>query len=93
LERLIGQVHDVNLDRQTYSETFATAGFKLNASKFLTKDGELRPDFWSGATLDETIGDLRGKLYTLGSILSSPAVSNGIVYVGSVDGNLYALGE
>lgn len=31
------------------------------------------------------------KLLTLGPILSSPVVAGGMVYVGSVDGNLYAL--
>src|SRR5450759_713538 len=30
-------------------------------------------------------------LYSTGSILSSPAVVNGIIYVGSTDGNVYAL--
>jgi hypothetical protein len=31
------------------------------------------------------------RLFSLGSILSSPTVDKGVVYVGSTDGNLYAL--
>ena len=31
------------------------------------------------------------KLFSLGSILSSPTVDHGVIYVGSTDGNLYAL--
>jgi outer membrane protein assembly factor BamB len=30
-------------------------------------------------------------MFTLGSILSSPVVADGVLYVGSTDGNLYAL--
>jgi outer membrane protein assembly factor BamB len=30
-------------------------------------------------------------MFSLGSILSSPAVAGGLVFVGSTDGNLYAL--
>ena len=31
------------------------------------------------------------RLFSMGSILSSPAVDKGVVYFGSTDGNLYAL--
>jgi outer membrane protein assembly factor BamB len=33
------------------------------------------------------------KLFSMGSILSSPVVQDGTVYFGSVDGKLYALGN
>ena len=32
-----------------------------------------------------------GKLLTMGPILGSPVVADNVIYVGSVDGNLYAL--
>jgi outer membrane protein assembly factor BamB len=32
-----------------------------------------------------------GKMHTVGTILSSPVISGNVVYVGSADGNLYAL--
>jgi outer membrane protein assembly factor BamB len=31
------------------------------------------------------------RMFTLGSILSSPVIADGTLYVGSTDGNLYAL--
>ncbi|MGA9242463.1 MAG: PQQ-binding-like beta-propeller repeat protein, partial [Silvibacterium sp.] len=31
------------------------------------------------------------KLHTVGTILSSPVISGSVVYIGSADGNLYAL--
>jgi outer membrane protein assembly factor BamB len=31
------------------------------------------------------------KMMSVGAILSSPAVVNGTIYVGSADGNIYAL--
>jgi outer membrane protein assembly factor BamB len=31
------------------------------------------------------------KVHTVGTILSSPVVSGSVVYIGSADGNLYAL--
>ena len=36
-------------------------------------------------------GQLKWGLTTGGEVYSSPAVSNGVVYVGSDDGNVYAL--
>ena len=31
------------------------------------------------------------KIFTMGTMLSSPVVQDGVVYVGSTDGNLYGL--
>ena len=31
------------------------------------------------------------KIWTMGSFLSSPVVVDGVLYIGSTDGNLYAL--
>ncbi len=31
------------------------------------------------------------KMMAVGAILSSPAIANGTIYVGSADGNIYAL--
>ncbi|MBS1501058.1 MAG: PQQ-binding-like beta-propeller repeat protein [Bacteroidetes bacterium] len=40
-----------------------------------------------------TMGPLKWKFKTSGKIFSSPAIYNGMVYIGSGDGNLYAVGE
>jgi outer membrane protein assembly factor BamB len=47
---------------------------------------------WTGDTLEDVLVDMRTKLFSLGSILSTPAVRDGVVYFGSVDGSVYALG-
>ena len=44
---------------------------------------------WNLYAIDTT-GKQRWKASTAGSITSSPAVANGVVYIGSGDGNLYA---
>ena len=47
---------------------------------------KLYPDF----TLDGMIIGVHN-MFTLGSFLSSPAVAGGVVYIGSTDGNVYAI--
>ena len=89
-----GRLYDVDLEKQSYAGTFATAGFDLNAKKYLGADGKLvGENVWTGDTVDNMIADLRGKVFSMGSIVSSPVVSDGRVYFGSVDGNLYAIGQ
>lgn len=89
-----GRLYDVDLEKQSYSGRFATPGFYLNGKKYLGPDGTLATEsVWTGDTLDSLISDLRGKIFSMGSIISSPVVSNGSVYFGSVDGNLYAIGR
>lgn len=89
-----GKLHDVDLKSQAYAGEFATAGFSANGSRYLDAQGEIRQDVvWTGDTLDDMVVGIRAKVFSMGSILSSPAVVDGIVYVGSVDGNLYALGR
>jgi outer membrane protein assembly factor BamB len=89
-----GQLHDVDLKKRAYAGAFATPGFSVNGPRFLDPDGKLKTDtVWSGPTLDETIVDMHTKLFSMGSILSSPVVQDGTVYFGSVDGKLYALGN
>jgi outer membrane protein assembly factor BamB len=43
--------------------------------------------------LDSTTGELRWTYLTGGEVYSSPAVAHGIVYVGSNDGKVYAIGS
>ena len=89
-----GKLHDVDLAERHYAAEFSAPGFALNGSRYLDKDGKLKSDaVWTGDTLDDVIVDLRSKIFSLGSILSSPAIHDGVIYVGSVDGTLYALGR
>ena len=89
-----GQLHSVDLGKRAYSGSFATSGFTTNGPKSLGGDGGLKADgIWTGDTLDDMIVNLRTKVFSMGSILSSPVVQDGMVYFGSVDGKLYALGD
>lgn len=59
-------------------------GFLLNADKTMNYPMLFRAAFEDNAITVE-------RLFTLGSIASSPLVANGVVYFGSSDGYLYAL--
>ena len=50
------------------------------------KSGALYPDL----TLDGVIIGVH-RMFELGSIISSPVITDGVLYVGSTDGNVYAL--
>ena len=70
---------------------FKTRAAMLNKDSLLTVKGEFdspkifRENSYTGMKNAVDI------LYSLGSILSSPAVSGGMIYFGSTDGNVYAL--
>jgi outer membrane protein assembly factor BamB len=87
-----GRVRDVDLAKRAYGASFAVAGFAANGPKWLKSDGRLDGEkVWSGPTLDATIVGIRERLFSLGSILSSPAAAEGVLFVGSADGTVYAL--
>jgi eukaryotic-like serine/threonine-protein kinase len=65
--------------------TFATEASKQNGAAIPSYFAPFRSNFY-----DDVIGAY-GKLLMLGPILGSPVVAGNMVYVGSVDGNLYAL--
>lgn len=89
-----GKLHVVDLSTRSYCCEFAVPGFALNGPRYLNSDGKLKADVvWTGDTLDDIIVNLRSKIFSMGSILSSPEVQAGMVYFGSTDGTLYALGQ
>jgi eukaryotic-like serine/threonine-protein kinase len=65
--------------------TFATEANKQNADGIKSYFAPFTTDFY-----DDVLAAY-GKLQTLGPILASPVVVDKVVYVASVDGNLYAL--
>lgn len=71
---------------------FRTDGAKADSLHVLAPDGTFRsstPVFHN--FLDMTIGLYR--YFSAGAILSSPAVSGGVIFFTSTDGNLYALSQ
>jgi outer membrane protein assembly factor BamB len=70
---------------------FQTDGSREHAVQYLDDKGAMKyeliyPDF----TLDGMILGLE-RTFSMGSVLSSPAVADGVIYFGSTDGGLYAL--
>jgi outer membrane protein assembly factor BamB len=71
--------------------SFETEGMKQNGSAYTKPDGSpnsdaiYRTDFY-----DDMVAGV-GRVMSMGAIISSPVVVGNVVYVGSADGNLYAL--
>lgn len=84
-----GWLHAVDITAGKLKAEFETDGSKANASKYRGPNGEIQglfPDF----TLEGMFLGVNN-MFSLGSVLSSPVVADGVLYVGSTDGNLYAL--
>jgi outer membrane protein assembly factor BamB len=86
-----GWMHALDLATGAVKAEFQSDGSKANSATYLDEKGHFNseamyPDF----TLDGMIIGVHN-MFTLGSFLSSPVVANGILYVGSTDGSLYAL--
>ncbi|HET7041733.1 MAG TPA: PQQ-binding-like beta-propeller repeat protein [Gemmatimonadales bacterium] len=70
---------------------FQTDGSKENGPRLLDADGHFRSELmYPDRTLDGMMIGMR-TMMTLGSVLSSPSVVDGVVYFGSTDGQVYAV--
>ncbi len=86
-----GLLHAVDIQTGKQLAEFKTEGHKENSAKYLDDKGKFNQRaLFVNVTLDGAIIS-QSRLYSLGSILSSPAVDGGVLYVGSTDGYLYAL--
>jgi eukaryotic-like serine/threonine-protein kinase len=86
-----GKMNAIDLTAHKSAWVFETDASKQNGAAFTKPDG--RADYFSVFTTD-FYDDLMygyGRLLRVGPILASPVVADGVIYVGSVDGNLYAL--
>ena len=86
-----GKLFAVDLTSQKQAWMFQTEGSKQIGPKYTKPDGT--PNYEAAFTSffydDVMVG--YDKLMGVGAILSSPVVADGVLYVGSTDGNLYAL--
>lgn len=86
-----GRLYAIDLKVGRKRWEFQTEASKVNLPSLLGPDGKPDPgkvfasDFWEEMVLAVH------KLFTLGSILSSPVVDGDTIYLGSADGYLYAL--
>ena len=88
-----GKLTAIDLNSRTVAWEFQTDGFK-RSGRILTKpDGSPNYEaaFRSSFYDDIVIG--HDKMMSVGEILSSPVISDHVIYFGSTDGNLYALSE
>jgi eukaryotic-like serine/threonine-protein kinase len=88
-----GNLTAIDLKTQKPVWVFETDGAKQNAPALLNADGSIKFDaiFPSPNLFYDDMVTAVGKLFTVGTILSSPVVVGDTVFVGSTDGNLYAL--
>jgi outer membrane protein assembly factor BamB len=83
-----GWLHAVDIKTGQMAHEFQTEGSKENSNKYLDAHG--KQDFakiYPDRTLDGIMVGLN-RIHSTGSILSSPVVVDGVLYVGSTDGSL-----
>lgn len=86
-----GWLHALDIGSGEVKAEFQSDGNKANGAKYTDENGRIKTgSMYPDRTLDGMIIGLN-TMFTLGSILSSPVVSNGVLYVGSTDGTLYAI--
>jgi eukaryotic-like serine/threonine-protein kinase len=88
-----GKLTAIDLKTQKPAWVFETDGAKQNASALTNADGSIKFEtVFSSPNLfyDDMVLAVH-KLFTMGTILSSPVVVGDTVYFGSTDGNVYAL--
>jgi outer membrane protein assembly factor BamB len=86
-----GKLNAIDLKTQKVAWSFDTEGFKKNGSAYTKADGT--PNY-EAAFFDFFYDDMITgvqKMMSVGAVLSSPVVAGNTVYVGSTDGNVYAL--
>ena len=86
-----GKLMAVDLSARKTAWTFQTDGSIQNGATYTKEDGT--PKYEAAFTDDfyETMVIGVNKMMTVGAVLSSPVVVDNVIYVGSTDGNLYAL--
>jgi outer membrane protein assembly factor BamB len=87
-----GKVYAIETKTGKMAWEFQTEASKKDSMKILNADGSLNQEAFAPVFGD--FEDMYLDIYrfiSVGAILSSPAVDKGVVYVGSMDGNLYAL--
>ncbi|MDX2186098.1 MAG: PQQ-binding-like beta-propeller repeat protein [Opitutaceae bacterium] len=89
-----GECYAFDLVTGKLTSVFSTPGQIARQDAIFDSNGAVRNEVFVGCdSLDDTIVAIRTKLFSVGTMISSPTVADGIVFIGSADGHLYALGE
>jgi eukaryotic-like serine/threonine-protein kinase len=86
-----GKLYAVNLKTQKLAWAFETESAKKNGPRYTKADGT--PNYeavFSDFFYDDMVAGVQ-QMMSVGAVLSSPVVVNDTIYVGSADGNVYAL--
>jgi outer membrane protein assembly factor BamB len=86
-----GKLFAVDLSSQKQVWTFQTNASKQTGPKYTKADGSPNYEAAFGGFFYDDVMVGYNRLMSVGAILSSPVVVDGVLYVGSTDGNLYAL--
>ncbi len=84
-----GWLHALDIKTGAVKAEFQTDGNKQNSSKYIDAQGKMI-NLYTDATLEAMYVGM-DRMFTLGSVLSSPVVVDGVVYFASTDGQLYAI--
>lgn len=86
-----GGLNAIDLVRQRLAWSFKSDGAKRHGAQYTKADGTPKYEaaFASDFYDDLIVGVTR--MMSVGAFLSSPVIADGVIYVGSTDGNLYAL--
>jgi outer membrane protein assembly factor BamB len=87
-----GKLYAISATTGTLAWEFRTDAAKADPMKVLNPDGSLNQDAFAPVFGD--FEDMYVDFYrfaSIGAIMSSPVVDRGVVYVGSMDGKLYAI--
>lgn len=86
-----GRLYGVDIESGRIVARFSTDASARNLGKHLDASGNLDlGSFYDDSTLDGTIVGL-SRIYQLGSLVGSPTLADGTLYIGSTEGTLYAL--
>jgi outer membrane protein assembly factor BamB len=88
-----GRLYAIDIKSGKLAWEFQAPGSKADPLKILNSDGSLNQEVLYAPVFGDFEDMYIGiyKFTTIGSIMSSPVVDKGVVYFGSMDGNLYAL--
>lgn len=86
-----GWVRAVNVRTGRSVGGFQTDGSRANLARWVDSTGVFQTaGMYPDRTLDGMMIGMR-TMFTVGSVLSSPVIADGVLYVGSTDGTLYAV--
>ena len=86
-----GWLHAIDASSGATLAEFQTDGSRANANRYIGPDGRMRGDALYPDRTHSGIVIGLDRMFSLGAIISSPVVVDGLLFVGSTDGKVYAL--